>query len=1529
MTNSDRVEWFLNRASLQPPLRLTSLLEPASQDFLPFEATNRDLARQLLVQQRTTNPNFTPPERQIRHIFRSKDQKAEACNSSYWSFTKHEVANAFNALLSQQTLPPAGVAQALLLHTTLTSLDELWGHFNDAQLEKKMKRNRTSLKPSGFDSQGMTWLDKATSRDNFNYILLLCQTHVSQYVMDRALGVALSRPSLQAIKLLLSFGAAASAYQQTISQHVRARNLDLVSLLLSAPGSMTTEAWRTCLDQELARSESGEAFSLSLILLLLSNRAELVSESLLLSTLRLQNFQATAVVLGYASSNQIFFNIRHQVSELVSAYQDDNHRLAFFTLLAQSGLVGDDMAVREELIKDVSARCLPLVNLLVQAGVIVDAHPHNSLQWAVSTMDFEVMDVLKHGAFSSPAPQMLDYLPQNVSEQDMAQFLKIFGPMGLAGQTLDSHLIGAVRKKQRDLVEVLLNHGASVEYDQGAAIRMTLKYADLDMLDLLLLVTCSPRTLSTTIPEAMGILPRSTRLSATRALVRKGVEKSALGTALQNLMSEDDCIDSQLVEFLVNHGAPLGYSVATETSPVFQATKRGDIPVLTVLLSASPDDETLAAALPIAYQTIKSLGKDVALEMTNLLLEKGASGTEIHETLLTATTDDQFGFVVALIHHGADVNYSGGTVFGRAAESKSTQLLELLCATSPPSQEAVDTVLPTLINPDKYSPAALELFLSAASRGTPRSSLRSVYPLLRHHPLYAEILPRLLRHGLDVDEGQGIVLRSAIQEENLELVNAILALDPNVETLCNVFDEAIEIETGEVKLEIMRKLLDKASPAEIGQSRCLLNETILALNGSMDGLWLLLGHKADVNYNTGEAVQAAASSASGYPIILNMLLSAGATSATVEAAFKAATVSDTPSNVKIGIFGSLFAFSKEIPVEAVSSAFVTVLEMHPEDKHLLELLLEHGARVDLEALESVVVSSPGGLFQKMMAHVDEPSTRNGIFQFLQNNTAMETEHKHQALKTVLEQGVDPTSISDALSEMLNNNSDEVDLPQLLLDHGAQVSHRASAGLIAALRYRNLRRVELLCRYMTKDVDDEAAKLVFEDPYLRDGLPVDPVIRAHIYSSVLVCNIDAQSLYNRLIRTLESQNPSLAIVRLLLENKADPNSEEGHCFYLAAQHNLEPHFREMCKYADPSVVLFTILQRFDEEKNITRWFRIYFEERRSRSNILIPEQLLFQCIRKFQDTDMLLGLLLDGGMSPAATITYRIRQSWPEEEMSILIWALASPLRISNTVVLRLLEEGRAALPGYITPLSKIPTIFLTLIDKEREPVLKALLKMDGDGMLHNTVSGSTFSDLAAPQKKPKAEFSSLFEDDDEISPREASLFLGNLEAFKLLNTSDNPDDGTLHLAALLALPDFVTWLLQSHEPNYEEENFGFMVPLALACYSKPFPWCKVASDEEKWIVRLEETMRILVPKTLSGWRYRQKYPLHLALENGAEVTGAMLRAMDLKGDLKCTYCYTDKTGMQYLPCGYVETFVEVKDKEKKKITRCLQEHGLK
>ena len=224
-----------------------------------------------------------------------------------------------------------------------------------------------------------------------------------------------------------------------------------------------------------------------------------------------------------------------------------------------------------------------------------------------------------------------------------------------------------------------------------------------------------------------------------------------------------------------------------------------------------------------------------------------------------------------------------------------------------------------------------------------------------------------------------------------------------------------------------------------------------------------------------------------------------------------------------------------------------------------------------------------------------------------------------------------------------------------------------------------------------------------------------------------------------------------------------------------------------------------------------------------------------------------------------------------------------------------------------------------------------MLALESSEILDSTISGSTFSALAVPADAPSGntEFATLFGDEDDISPREVSLFLGNSSAFRLLESGETPDDGMLHLAAMLALPDFVRWLLNWHDPNYPAEDYDSMVPLALACFSKPVPWCRVKKSD--WAERLKETMKLLIPKTDKRWRRRGKLALHIALDSGLDVTRAMAEALSSVPDRSVRrekFLYTDKTGKHYNPAEYVENFLEGTVSEKQELKECLRNHDI-
>lgn len=184
---------------------------------------------------------------------------------------------------------------------------------------------------------------------------------------------------------------------------------------------------------------------------------------------------------------------------------------------------------------------------------------------------------------------------------------------------------------------------------------------------------------------------------------------------------------------------------------------------------------------------------------------------------------------------------------------------------------------------------------------------------------------------------------------------------------------------------------------------------------------------------------------------------------------------------------------------------------------------------------------------------------------------------------------------------------------------------------------------------------------------------------------------------------------------------------------------------------------------------------------------------------------------------------------------------------------------------------------------------------------------------------------------NELSLPVASLHLGNFDAFRLMACGETPNDGTLHTAAFLALPKFVAWLLKTHDPNRKAEEFDNLIPLAIVCATKPHPVCKIANEESDWQTRQKTTIRLLARGTDIRWRSKGRTVLHIALEEGPDVTKALVEALNIRYDPQKDekYLYTDKDGIHYSPHVYVKKILDGKDQEKKELIKCLLDCGMK
>ncbi|KAH7350793.1 hypothetical protein BKA65DRAFT_593679 [Rhexocercosporidium sp. MPI-PUGE-AT-0058] len=1520
-----RITTLLDEVGLSSPQRIPPLTAPPYCEFDASISSNVDKARSVLVEQRTSGFGYKQPDQQRRHIFRSKKTKDAKCNSANWKFTNHEVAKAFDCILSQTPLPVPGVAQALLAHASVKSLDELWAHFYDPELEKRMPGNNSkkpnlSVLPNSISSMRLntkpsmilssrsgvasrktntmnphiTWLDEVCHQGNLEYIQLLCQAGLSQEALSRAFGISLLMHSVKAMQVLLSFGAIVSAdSQDLIEERLKNNDTDLVKILLSAPNAMSSETWRTTLDLDTQSSEAIWIRLPAILLLCLFHRPELGNSQLLQNALELHNYPTMVVVLCYGDFRAgLPRNFCRQACEIVCLVDDDERRHQFFKILNEFKFVEDSPILRRELLKCVQNRQLPMVKLLVDAGVVVDMEPHNSFRWAVSHQEFEVLELFKGCIFTSPIAQALELMPESSSESDMLRLVEFLSPLGLAGEPLDRSLVQAVQKQQSRLVETLILQGASIEFAEAAVIHTALQSKNLDMLNTLLRNQCSAQLLSTTIPTAISLQPRRIRLQAMKALVQKGILVHDLGRPLQTLVSEEGDVDSELIQFLLQSKAPIEGVGSDASNALLTATRKGALSTLEMLCNANSYHETVSKAVPIAFGTIGSCGDDVALSMIRLLLRKGASGSPIHQTLLYAVKADKLDIVRVLLKHGADANHATGGCFQIALEMKNLNLLRLLCASCPPSQLTVEANLFVALDPRYYQSDVLQLLLTSGRYA--KVALNKIFSpeKLKGNPNNAVIIPLLLSHGLDVNIQGGDLLSFAIKEKNIDLLQKILSANPNTASLTAAFHKVTVVKSKILELTVMNLLLEKAKSVDIGQSAAVSRHIRLAASGDFYGLRLLLRHNAVITpENLRKACLATASSTKSW-------------------------------TEKQELIEDLFTRCAKVSKDEMSTLLVGSITFFSKCPQLPQLLVTRGAEVTFEGLKAVIEEGSFDLLRVLLGSIRNVDTATKTFQRVRQ-IAMVQDRRYLIYQYLLKKGVPKDDISEALLCSLERDGlDDLSIPKLLLELGASPAYKKGESVSIAIRAnspKSLQVVRLLCQYI---IDDSMATAIFNVVLQNTLLKRD--IQMEIYRPLLEWKIDKSSLSQALLDNFNGNRPDLPFITLLLAKGADPSKGSGHCFAVAAKKETVTEFRLLCRHASRRVVLKVLLKRFKEEKEVVKWFGVYLEEN-ERSGKISQDELIFLCLRKFPAGTILLKLLLENGLSVSAKIDHCICPDWKAESCTVLIWALLQIPRIENNTILELLAQRNNVLPAYSTPQSKISAAFLCLLDRTRIPILKALLDMDRDGVSECVIPGSSFVPLAMPPEIVKKD-SDQPHTQEELPLQLASLYLGNFEAFQLIASEITPNDSTLHLAAVLALPKFVNWLLESHDPNHQVEEFDNMIPLALACASKPDPCCKIANEEASWRERQEETMHLLADVTDSKWRYRHMTILHYSMDNGLETAKAIVKALDISHDPEKDkkYLYTDREGVKYTPEEYITKLWGASEADKKALIACLQ-----
>ena len=571
-----------------------------------------------------------------------------------------------------------------------------------------------------------------------------------------------------------------------------------------------------------------------------------------------------------------------------------------------------------------------------------------------------------------------------------------------------------------------------------------------------------------------------------------------------------------------------------------------------------------------------------------------------------------------------------------------------------------DYILSTAVDPQFYNLEALEVIFASTPYAAANLDFSWVSRNLVLNPNMPTLVPCLLRHGLNVNLGGGVLLCLAIIRENINLLNKLLSANPSNVSLKEAFRFATNGHSREFELDAMRVLLKKANSVEIGQSKALLQEIRLAFGGDSVGFMLLLHHEAVVDVS---AFKKASLEAAASPLISNEK----------QAIFQTLLVNVMSTNGKFSL-----------SVGELSDVLAIFVIEWPEFVHLPYLLIECGAQASLETLRVALETSPRRLFVALVNSTRKATTLQSVFKQAYQKTIV-PDRRQWIYKALLDRDVPYWEISEALLAFLGSEKSQwgdMSCLKLLLEYDADVGHRKGSAFSLALHANSLNAVRLLSQNIANDHAATHAFRAFERarnvPLIHDD------VRLGAYRCLLGMRwkIDKSLLNSALMDFLTlGKESNFLLLQPLLAKGADPNHGAAQCFVIASAKSLEEEFRTLSQYAKPSIILKALLSHFDVEEQVVRWSLICLTEcsKLRTSRWSLKDELLFQCLAKFPSATTLLKLLLENGVSAAAKGSYALCDDWKSEECTALVWALLSRSpKIGNEVILTILAKDQDA-----------------------------------------------------------------------------------------------------------------------------------------------------------------------------------------------------------------------------------------------------------
>ncbi|KAL4982703.1 hypothetical protein BDW68DRAFT_182293 [Aspergillus falconensis] len=476
----------------------------------------------------------------------------------------------------------------------------------------------------------------------------------------------------------------------------------------------------------------------------------------------------------------------------IDLLQRDRTRLEKIRILLMSGpdLSGNTgtAALRHEMegLKQRSESTLGVLHMILEAGADVN---HQQGRIFIDAIVLGMFDCFKLFLDSHPSFQSLELafdkaliyaLPTDDRAADL-RYLQELLATGMPQATLDKALLHSTEKQSEQLVLLLLRHGASINYQDGATVRKAIQKLDVELLAHLLRHDPTAETLNSGFGLSMAVHDIGVKYQSYELLLKAGPISQRLRDEALVSAADAGWMQASICELLLTYKASPDYATGT---PICRAIKssnyRVDLTRMFLLYNVSED--TVAAALTCAFDALQAETRIATMEF--LLAAHKPQRTLDQLLLKTVHSSYCDGRLIRyLLKAGASVFYQGGECILHSVMINDVDTMRIL---EPyiHGHSGMSEIFMTVWGNGKRANSqqekdVLSILLGAGASGEPVSMalLESVRTVSSTLAGFAFIV-NLLKAGADVNYSEGASLTEASTQGNVRLLKEILAYGP-------------------------------------------------------------------------------------------------------------------------------------------------------------------------------------------------------------------------------------------------------------------------------------------------------------------------------------------------------------------------------------------------------------------------------------------------------------------------------------------------------------------------------------------------------------------------------------------------------------------------------------------------------------------------------------------------------------------------------------------------------------------------------